>query len=101
MASVGRPPGRSSVDVGSNPMIVLSRPTGHGPLSSTAAMRPLSPSMTWAALVGLIVPEGLAEGAATGPPNCANSFWASRCSGTRRAMVGRSALTRGAMVELV
>ena len=49
-----------------------SRPTGQGPPSSTAAMRPPRPSSTCARVVGLTRPEGLADGAASGPPKAAS-----------------------------
>ena len=59
-------------------------------------MRPPSPSSTWAGVVGLTPPEGLADGAATGPPKAASSPWASGCAGTRSATVGRPAVARAA-----
>ena len=60
--AAGRPVRSSTVD---------STPTAQGPPSTTAAMRPPSPSSTCAAVVGLTWPERLAEGAATGRPTCA------------------------------
>ena len=57
MASLATPPGRRSTGAppASSPTIVDSTPTSQGPPSSTAAIRPSSPSSTWAARVGLIL----------------------------------------------
>ena len=43
-------------------------------------------------VVGLTAPEGLAEGAASGPPKAASRRRASGCAGTRSATVGRPAV---------
>ena len=57
---------------------VDSTPTAQGPLSSTASMRPPSPSSTCCAVVGLTWPERLADGAATGRPTARSSASAVR-----------------------
>ena len=74
-------------------MIVDSTPTAQAPPSTTAAIRPARPSSTCAARVGLTRPEGLADGAASGPPNARSTPCATGCAGTRIATVGRSAVT--------
>ena len=58
-------------------------------------MRPLSSAKTWAAVVGLVKPERLAEGAAMGALKAFNRAWAMGWLGTRRATVVRPAETRG------
>ncbi len=97
IASAGNPPDRSNVGSGMKPTMVLSTPTPQAPPSNTASIRPESPSITCRAVVGLIRPEGLADGAATGPLKAASSLFASGCSGTRIATLGKPALTRAEM----
>src|SRR6056297_2036766 len=75
--------------------MVDSTPTSQAPPSRMASIRPERPAYTCAASVGLIRPDGLAEGAATGPPNVLNSCLATGCAGTRMARVGKSAVTSG------
>ena len=100
IASTGRPPGRSSTGApSSKPRMVDSRPSGQAPPSRTAAMRPPRPSRTCARVVGLTRPEGLAEGAASGPPKAASRRCASGCAGTRSATVARPAVARSARPE--
>ncbi len=55
-------------------------------------MRPARPSRTWAGVVALTRPEGLAEGAASGPAKAASRRRASGCAGTRSATVARPAV---------
>ena len=75
--------------------MVDSSPTSQAPPSTTAAIRPSSPASTCAGDVGLIRPDGLADGAATGPPNAASSARATGCAGTRTATVSSPAVTSG------
>ena len=49
-------------------MSVDSRPMPHSPPSMTTGIFPAKYSMTFAAVLGLSAPEGLAEGAANGTP---------------------------------
>ena len=70
---------------------MLSTPTGHGPLSTTAAIRPSSPAITCPAVVGDTAPDRLAEGAATGRPTARINASASACAGTRTANVSNPA----------
>ena len=58
-------------------------------------MRPERPSRTCARVVALTRPEGLADGAASGPPKASRRRWASGCDGTRIATVARPAVARG------
>ncbi len=81
-SSTATPPGRSRT--GCSPVrssTVDSTPTAHGPLSSTAAMRPDNPSSTCCAVVGLTAPDRFADGAAIGVA-------ASRSSDKRNRMPG-------------
>ena len=71
---------------------LISTPTMHGPLSSTAAMAPASSANTCRAAVGLTRPERLADGAATGRPNSRSNARAVSCAGTRTATVSSPAL---------
>ena len=100
-ASTDTPPGRSrrTVPSASTDRIVDSSPTAQAPPSRTASIRPDSPAITCAALVGLIRPDGLAEGAATGPPKARSSACATGCAGTRTPRVGNPAVTRGAIPD--
>jgi hypothetical protein len=67
IASRGMPPSRNRrVPSGPGARMVDSTPTVQGPASRMASTAPPRPSCTWAAVVALIRPEGLAEGAASG-----------------------------------
>ena len=93
IASTVTPPGRNSM--GAEPQrssTVDSTPSGQGPLSSTAAMRPDKSSKTCCGVVGLTLPERFAEGAATGRPVARSSASAMSCAGTRTASVSSPAL---------
>ena len=96
MSSTGRPPARSRTGApsSSNPTMVDSIPTGQGPASSTAAIRPERPFITWMAVVGLIAPDGFADGAATGRATVSRSARATAEPGTRTPRVGRPARAR-------
>ena len=94
IASLGTPPGRSSVARPSaSSTTVDSTPTRHGPPSSTRSTRVPSPRTTCAARVGEIRPNRLAEGAATGMPAARIRASATGWSGTRRPTVGSPAVT--------
>ncbi len=60
-------------------------------MRSSSAPRPWA---TWAAVVGLTAPEGLADGAAMGPPNASSRSWATGSAGTRSATVSSPAQAR-------
>ncbi len=92
------PPGRSNCTVGPvQSMIVDSTPLSHGPPSRTRSMRPSSDCMTCSLRVGLILPEGLALGAATGALNSCKSRLASGCAGTLMATLSKPALVNMAI----
>jgi len=56
-------------------------------------MRLSRSSSTWRAVVGLVCPKRLAEGAAMGTPLARNSARATACAGTRTATVCKPAVT--------
>ena len=58
-------------------------------------MRPSSPASTWAAVLGLIRPDGLADGAAIGWSAWRNRAVTAAPAGTRIASVGRPAAASG------
>ena len=93
MASAGMPPARSRTGPSSKPTMVLSRPTGQGPASITASIRPERPLRTCAAVVGEILPDGLAEGAAMGVLAACRSAVAVGLEGTRTARFAPPAVT--------
>src|SRR5690606_37797402 len=94
-----KPPGRKRRGAPSRPRMVDSTPTAEAPPSITAAMRPDSPARTWSARVGETLPEGLAEGAANGPPKVLSRARATGWAGTRRATVGKPAVAKGERPE--
>ena len=82
-------PGRSTR--GTSPVTsttVDSTPTSHGPPSTMAAMRPSKSWATCAAVVGLGLPDRLADGAASGQPLSLMMRRATGCTGNRTARVG-------------
>ncbi len=98
IVSTGKPPGRRRQGRSfCRPMMVLSKPTVQWPPVRIASILCPSPWATCSAVVALMRPEGLADGAAMGVPAASMSCLARRASGTRRAMVGSPAVTSGAM----
>ena len=94
MSARAKPPARSHNGVSSRQPIMLdSIPMLHAPPSSTS----ISGSMaaTWAALLGLKRPDGLALGATSGRATARNNFCAVSCAGMRKAMVSRPAEASG------
>ena len=67
-------------------MIVDSSPMGQRPPSRIRSIVPQKSSATWAAVTGLIRPERLAEGAASGRPTAEIRASATGWTGTRRAI---------------
>ncbi len=59
----------------------------------TASIFPLSPEKTWLAVVGLTRPDGLADGAAIGPPKASSNRCATLPAGIRTATEGSPAVT--------
>ena len=81
-------------------MMVDSTPTVQAPPSSTAAIRPSRPpsgSSTSAARVGLMRPEALAEGIASGTPAACITARASGWAGTLSPTLSSPAVTREAI----
>ncbi|MCY1243554.1 hypothetical protein D9M72_565730 [compost metagenome] len=91
ISAASRPPGRSSrISSPSTLMIVDSKPISAGPASRISfSFSPRSAS-TWTALVGLILPEVLALGAASGRPKRAITR-REKPSGMRMPSVSRPA----------
>ena len=71
--------------------MVDSSPTAQGPPSNIKSTFAPKPSRTCCAVVGLMRPDGLAEGATIGRPNARKSSCATACRGTRRAMDAKPA----------
>ena len=98
MSSRGIPPGRSSWG-GSvvQSTIVLSTPIGEGPPSRITSVAGSSTSprsaSTWAAVVGLTRPNGLADGAAMPRPERASSSCVSGWAGARSPTESRPPVT--------
>ena len=90
MSARAKPPARSHNGLSSRQLIMLdSMPMLHAPPSSTS----ISGSMaaTWAVLLGLKRPDGLALGATSGRATVRNNFCAVSWAGMRKAMVSRPA----------
>src|SRR5262249_50617159 len=94
------PPGLSRTVAGPvRSSTVDSIPTGQRPPSRImATLRPREPA-TCSAVVGLILPEGLALGAAIGRPQAVSTARATAWLGTRTAKLSKPALARSETVQ--
>ena len=97
ISSVATPPGRR-MRTPSGPALTMvdSSPTGVGPPSAINPILSPRSSLTAPAVVALMRPDELAEGAASGRPSAAISSRAKPC-GMRIATVSSPAVTSGGM----
>ena len=92
-AARSSPPGRSRRGAaGLRSRTLLSTPTGQGPPSRTRSTASPRSAATWAAVVGLTRPEGLALGAARGSSTASSSARATGWAGMRTATLSRPAV---------